>query len=78
MTKLTIESSGGTYTAEFAADCIDEVATNLKHLLVCCGYHPETVDQVFNTECRWYDDDTQQLASQTEPFHHPLLNKQID
>ena len=47
--KITLEPySGGTYTAHSDAEEITQVATMIKGLLVQCGYHPETVDNLFN------------------------------
>ena len=80
--KITIEPSNshGVYTAETDAESIDHVIEMFRGLLVSCGYHPETVDKNLPSESQWFPDvdyDTDQIASQTEPYHHPFLNKEI-
>ena len=46
--KITIEPySGGTYQAQNEAEHITEVINKFKGLLVACGYHPVTVDEMF-------------------------------
>ena len=46
--KITIEPySGGTYQAQNDAEHISEVINMFKGLLVSCGYHPVTVDEMF-------------------------------
>lgn len=48
--KIVIIDSECEYSAEIKDGCtLDEVVTELKGLLVCCGYNPATVDQNLNT-----------------------------
>ena len=49
--KIIIEPySGGTYTAENDAEHISKVVNMFKGLLVQVGYHPQTVDNLFNED----------------------------
>ncbi len=53
--KITIEPySGGTFTASSDAEHISEVCELFKGLLVQSGYHPTTVDEYIDTECKWF------------------------
>lgn len=48
--KIVIIDSESEYSAEIKDGCtLDEVVTEIKGLLVCCGYNPATVDQNLNT-----------------------------
>ena len=82
--KITIEPSNshGVYTAETDAESIDRVIEMFRGLLVSCGYHPETVDKNLPSESQWFpevqDVDNEEIASQTEPYHHPFLNKELE
>lgn len=85
--KITLEPSNshGVYTAETEAEHISEVVNMFKGLLVQTGYHPKTVDECFNEfEVEsWFPEDNseqnnnEEIASQTEPYHHPFLAKEI-
>ena len=47
--KITIADSDSEYSAEIKDGCtIDEVVTELKGLLVCCGFNPANVDEYLN------------------------------
>lgn len=47
--KITIADFESEYSAEIKDGCtLDEVVTELKGLLVCCGFNPTTVDQHLN------------------------------
>ena len=50
--KIQITDLDSEYTAEIKDGCtlVDEVVTELKGLLVCCGFNPATVDQNLNGE----------------------------
>lgn len=53
--KITIEPySGGTFTASSDAEHISEVCELFKGLLVQSGYHPTTVDEYIDSECKWF------------------------
>jgi hypothetical protein len=48
--KIVITDSDSEHSAEIQDGCtLDEVVTELKGLLVCCGFHPTTVDQNLNS-----------------------------
>jgi hypothetical protein len=46
--KITIESNHGTFSAEYKDVTIIEMAMQLKGMMVACGFHPESVDSVFD------------------------------
>lgn len=81
--KITITMHGKTYGVESDSDHgdIQEVIEMIRGLLVSCGYHPETVDKNLSCESQWFqethDDDNEEIVSQTEPYHHPFLTRQI-
>ena len=51
--KIVITDSECEYSAEMKDGCtLDEVVTELKGLLVCCGFNPKLVDQHLN-EGEW-------------------------
>lgn len=59
--RITLQPySGGEFTAQDDAEHIDRVIDMFKGLLVQTGYHPNTVDDSFNTEQRWFPDEDQQ------------------
>ena len=56
--KITLEPySGGNYTAETDAEHISHVIALFKGLLVASGYHPKTVDDYFNTDEEWFENE---------------------
>ena len=60
--KITIEPySGGKWSGETDAECIEEVVGVFKGLLVACGYHPRTADDVFDIEQKWYTQEERNL-----------------
>ncbi len=66
--KLTLTLHDNIYTVDTPDDGIDinQVAEHIKGLLVAAGYHPTNVDQIFNTECQWFNDNQD---------NHPFLTK---
>lgn len=47
--KIVISDDTSEYSAQIQDGCtLDEVVTELKGLLVSCGFHPTTVDQHLN------------------------------
>lgn len=60
--KITIEPySGGKFSGETDAECIEEVVGLFKGLLVASGYHPRTADDIFDTEEKWYTQEERNL-----------------
>ncbi len=60
--KITLEPySGGEFSAENDAEHILEVVQLFKGLLVSAGYHPNTVDEYFNTEETWFTEEEQDV-----------------
>jgi len=69
--KITIETQGNKYTAEFSeGPTAEEVCEMLKGLLVQAQYHPQTVDEIFDHTMvqSWFTDSTHdgshQIANQ--------------
>ena len=56
--KISITSYGATYSVETENDDINiqEVVEKLKGLLVSAGFHPNNVDEHFNTEYQWFEE----------------------
>jgi len=56
--KISITLHGATYSVETENDenNIQEVVEKLKGLLVSAGFHPNNVDEHFNTECQWFEE----------------------
>jgi hypothetical protein len=53
--KITITNYDKTYSAEYDNDSdVESVADMFKGLLVSMGYHPSNVDELFNTEYKWF------------------------
>lgn len=53
--KITITNYDKTYSVEYDNDAdIESVGDMFKGLLVSMGYHPSNVDELFNTEYKWF------------------------
>ena len=53
--KITITNYNKTYSVETDEDHdVESVADIFKGLLVSMGYHPCNVDELFNTEYKWF------------------------
>jgi hypothetical protein len=53
--KITITNYDKTHSVEYDNDAdIESVADMFKGLLVGMGYHPSNVDELFNTEYKWF------------------------
>jgi hypothetical protein len=53
--KITINNYNKTYSAEVDDDMdVESIADIFKGLLVSMGYHPCNVDELFNTEYKWF------------------------
>ena len=53
--KIVINNYGKTYSVETDEDMdAESMADAFKGLLVSMGYHPCNVDELFNTEYKWF------------------------
>jgi len=53
--KIVINNYGKTYSVETDEDMdVESMADAFKGLLVSMGYHPCNVDELFNTEYKWF------------------------
>lgn len=73
--KITINSNGKTYSVETNDDInVEGMADIFKGLLVSMGYHPSNVDELIDTEHKWFSqeevDENRQghLKGDTNPF----------
>ena len=56
--KITINNYNKTYSVEVDDDMdVESMADIFKGLLVSMGYHPCNVDELFNTEYKWFTQD---------------------
>jgi hypothetical protein len=65
MMKITIKlSSGEKFTGETFGngECIEDVITLFKGMLVSSGFHPRTVDDVFDVEDKWFTREEKNLV----------------
>jgi hypothetical protein len=65
---ISIKTDEVTYTVDLNhSDCgIDEMITTYRGLLVQAGYHPQTVDQYFNTPAgEWFPEVVRSEHNQT-------------
>lgn len=84
--KITITNYDKTYSVEYDNDTdVESVADMLKGLLVSMGYHPSNVDEIFNTEYKWFtqeerDENTQGHTkyNYTDPEHPMYLAQEED
>ena len=84
--KITITNYDKTYNVEYDNDAdLESVGDMLKGLLVSMGYHPCNVDELFNTEYKWFtqeeiDENRQGHAkyNYTDPDHPMYLAQEED
>ena len=64
--KITLEPyCGGKYISESDAEHISIVVNQFKGLLVATGYHPRTVDDYFNEDA-WFEDEDEEFSISKE------------
>jgi hypothetical protein len=84
--KITITNYDKTHSVEYDNDAdIESVADMFKGLLVGMGYHPSNVDELFNTEYKWFtqeeiDENRQghKKYNYTDPDHPMYLAQEED
>lgn len=84
--KITITNYDKTYSVEYDNDTdVESVADMLKGLLVSMGYHPSNVDEIFNTEYKWFTQEERDENRQghtkynyTDPEHPMYLAQEED
>ena len=56
--KITITNYDKTYSVETDEDVdAESMADIFKGLMINMGYHPSNVDELFNTEYKWFSED---------------------
>ena len=76
--KITLEPyCGGTYTSESEAEHISIVINQFKGLLVAAGFHPHTVDDYFNEEA-WFEEEDEEFSISKEDEDEEFEIKKID
>lgn len=62
--KLSLTLHGKTYSVEsndeFDGQEVSELVEQFKGLLVNAGYHPHNVDELFNTEYQWFNNEIEE------------------
>ena len=84
--KITITNYDKTYSVEYDNDSdVESVADMFKGLLVSMGYHPSNVDELFNTEYKWFTQEERDENRQghtkynyTDPEHPMYLAQEED
>jgi hypothetical protein len=84
--KITITNYDKTYSVEYDKDTdVESVADMFKGLLVSMGYHPSNVDELFNTEYKWFTQEERDENRQghtkynyTDPEHPMYLAQEED
>ena len=84
--KITITNYDKTYSVEYDNDSdVESVADMFKGLLVSMGYHPSNVDEIFNTEYKWFTQEERDENRQghtkynyTDPEHPMYLAQEED
>jgi flagellar biosynthesis/type III secretory pathway protein FliH len=84
--KITITNYDKTYSVEYDNDAdVESVADMFKGLLVSMGYHPSNVDELFNTEYKWFTQEERDENMQghkkynyTDPDHPMYLAQEED
>ena len=71
--KITIKNYNKTHSVETDEDMdAESMADVFKSLLVSIGYHPCNVDELFNTEYKWF---TQEEIDENRQGHLKVDNK---
>ena len=59
--KISITTNNKVYSVEdefgFDSVSVDEAVEMFRGLLVCAGFHPSNVDDMFNTEYQWFTEE---------------------
>ena len=84
--KITITNFNKTYSVECDEDMdAESMADAFKSLLVSMGYHPCNVDELFNTEYKWFTQEERDENMQghkkynyTDPDHPMYLAQEED
>lgn len=87
--KLSLTIHDKTYSVEsnegYDHGNIDEISEQFKGLLVNAGFHPSNVDELFNTEYRWFTQEERDQNMQghikynyTDPDHPMYLAQEED
>ena len=66
--KLSLTLHGKIYSVEsedqlFDGQEVSELVEQFKGLLVNAGYHPSNVDELFNTEYQWFEEESEEVKS---------------
>jgi len=71
--KLSLTLHGKTYSVEsdeqFDGTQVSELVEQFKGLLVNAGYHPHNVDELFNTEYQWFNNEDSDLEKRVKTLY---------
>lgn len=77
--KISITTNNKVFSVEdelgFDSVSVDEAVEMFRGLLVCAGFHPSNVDDVFNTEYTWF---TQEERDDNMQGHLSGSNKLVE
>lgn len=77
--KITITSYNKTYSVEIDDDMdVESMADTFKGLLVSMGYHPCNVDELFNTEYKWFTEEERQDNMQGHLISEENVSKSLE
>ena len=74
--KITIEH----YDRKFSFEQADDTDLNgtleaFKGLMMCMGFHPQSVDQAIACETTWFPEESFDELEQNDDIDHPFLRK---
>jgi Tat protein secretion system quality control protein TatD with DNase activity len=76
--KITIETTQhDVFTSEQDAVTLDEVIDQFKRLLVSAGFHPENVDQHFDSTDQWFPEVDHATTSRALETAHEIANQTL-
>ena len=71
--KLSLTLHGKIYSVEsedqFDGQEVSELVEQFKGLLVNAGYHPSNVDELFNTEYQWFNNEDSDLEKRVKNLY---------
>ena len=74
--KITIEHYDKTISYAQADDTnLNDTLEALKGLLMCMGFHPQSVDQAIACETTWFPEENFEALEHEDDIDHPFLQK---
>jgi len=77
--KITIQHYDKTISFEQADDTdMNGTLEAIKGLMMCMGFHPQSVDQAISCETTWFPEESFEELEQADDIDHPFLQKTKD